>query len=215
MRGEHSHGFQPCHSKQGSPPHARGARVPAQSAVNGRGITPACAGSTRTWAARDDPARDHPRMRGEHEKERADLLERRGSPPHARGARISQERDTGPRWITPACAGSTPLWSAAITPARDHPRMRGEHGDVPASSCHCLGSPPHARGAPPEAWPGRRGSGITPACAGSTCHGAIVCQLGTDHPRMRGEHSYATTPHPIHGGSPPHARGAPPPSPGR
>ena len=33
-------------------------------------------------------------------------------------------------------------------------------------------------------------TGIIPACAGSTVDGGLRGDLGRDHPRMRGEHSY-------------------------
>ena len=177
-----------------------------------RGIIPACAGST-PYLHVDGPCRtgssphargalglaiagvsaamDHPRMRGEHD--------------------VLQPGRSRPLGIIPACAGSTaleivaeirdygssphargaprPRTSRATSP-RDHPRMRGEHPEVPR----------HPAGA---------GGGIIPACAGSTCSVVTVCFItegssphargaqaserqhtedARDHPRMRGEH---------------------------
>ena len=49
----------------GSPPHARGRRVPVGGGRGGVGITPACAGKTLHIATGDVIGLDHPRMRGE------------------------------------------------------------------------------------------------------------------------------------------------------
>ncbi len=70
-------------------------------------IIPACAGSTPDLLEVLHPAKDHPRVRGEHLRFRA-----------------ARELD---KWIIPACAGSTaaPLPAGACT--TDHPRVRGEH----------------------------------------------------------------------------------------
>ena len=113
----------------GSSPHARGAPMPAKVAK--------------------ELARDHPRMRGEHDMANAVAMANGG--------------------IIPACAGSTKQQGTPIMPfggssphARgaperiqvrglltgDHPRMRGEHGRRECNLVH------HG--------------GIIPACAGST-----------------------------------------------
>ena len=66
MRGEHTSVVRAAYPREGSPPHARGARPTDHPAGRPGGITPACAGSTSGWllVARHLP--DHPRMRGEH-----------------------------------------------------------------------------------------------------------------------------------------------------
>ena len=52
---------------------------------------------------------DHPRMRGEHALRMAARLAKRGSSPHARGARQCRSLKRGVLGIIPACAGSTHL----------------------------------------------------------------------------------------------------------
>jgi len=69
----------------GSPPLARGVR-PADRHLDLRlGITPACAGSTLQIGPRMDGKWDHPRLRGEYERDAYYERRRRGSPPLARG----------------------------------------------------------------------------------------------------------------------------------
>ena len=69
----------------GSPPHARGKGI--QGVLKGAdgGITPACAGKSRSPCSRPRRTWDHPRMRGEKHTKAAIHYGRRGSPPHARG----------------------------------------------------------------------------------------------------------------------------------
>jgi len=112
------------------------------------------------------------------------------------------------RGIIPACAGSTGRASRRLRPRRDHPRVRGEHDtvwyDVPTGQ----GSSPRARGAH---LPGRRcmwGSGIIPACAGSTPGWPPSRGRRGDHPRVRGEHLMYGVLATLAEGSSPRARGA-------
>jgi len=86
MRGEHvGRGLPPLHGR-GSPPHARGAQQTAEVVEGKKGITPACAGSTRLCLFPSSQTEDHPRMRGEHCTIQHTNNRARGSPPHARGA---------------------------------------------------------------------------------------------------------------------------------
>ena len=155
MRGEHLSIQAPRTFTKGSSPHARGALHEAPRDEAGGGIIPACAGSTRCTRRSASHHGDHPRMRGEHRCSRASRACRRGSSPHARGAR----------------PGTSRSWC----PARDHPRMRGEHRHTAAPRFLVLGSSPHARGAPDKQqdWPTRLG--IIPACAGSTLEYLRLC----------------------------------------
>ena len=147
MRGEQQVNDASVPVREGSPPHARGAELLMPGQPAGRGITPACAGSSSRFRIRYPAAQDHPRMRGEQPVRR----------PGAGAA----------GGITPACAGSSDsVLPPAVFPG-DHPRMRGEQAFFRALASGIAGSPPHARGAESAAsWvcPGR---GITPACAGS------------------------------------------------
>ena len=110
MRGEHALSRGQRASRQGSPPHARGAlKLPSKMRAS---------------------MKDHPRMRGEHviPIRRHDKLT--GSPPHARGALQSLQFFRDHIRITPACAGSTFTSSHHQNFPEDHPRMRGEHPTI-------------------------------------------------------------------------------------
>ena len=168
MRGEHQMWKRGGRFNAGSSPHARGALYHASNRHSTAGIIPACAGSTTSSRRRGRPTRDHPRMRGEHHSPVWWFLRRSGSSPHARGARVERVVLRVEVGIIPACAGSTSQSRPSRLPARDHPRMRGEHMCVLSMWFCATGSSPHARGA---RW--RRPShlhfaGIIPACAGST-----------------------------------------------
>jgi len=153
-------------------------------------------------------ARDHPRVRGEHEVNRDRQRTEKGSPPRARGARSTPSATASRSGITPACAGSTSADSRRRRGSGDHPRVRGEHGGVGRRHTRCRGSPPRARGAPAAMAPEEVDPGITPACAGSTGpqRGGGGCTW--DHPRVRGEHAAAFSGPRRTPGSPPRARGA-------
>jgi len=195
-------------ARRGSPPHARGALQGRRRAHTGRGITPACAGSTSRCCCQTGWSRDHPRMRGEHLSKCRDGVSAEGSPPHARGAHCVAARPGVQLGITPACAGSTKTSFWDDEKVGDHPRMRGEHQSPPLTWSQSMGSPPHARGALTQSAAARTDSGITPACAGSTVRPCRRPERGWDHPRMRGEHFVPRQGRDQAVGSPPHARGA-------
>ena len=189
MRGEHLRPNPTSATDPGSSPHARGARVADLQGELLGGIIPACAGSTRWkrhWAwlppriipacagstpfrtRFPPPARDHPRMRGEHLGNACDLINPWGSSPHARGARQPVGARDALNGIIPACAGSTDSPRSRACLGRDHPRMRGEHNHGRATPLRTRGSSPHARGAPHRDAQRVPRRGIIPACAGST-----------------------------------------------
>ena len=114
---------------------------------NGR-IIPAYAGSTWPKCSSCPTTPDHPRIRGEHDVICMGWATGAGSSPHTRGAH-RRHRHRHPRGrIIPAYAGSTTSSAWDGLPAPDHPRIRGEHGELGL----CV--------------PGVRG--IIPAYAGST-----------------------------------------------
>ena len=208
IRGEHRSTTREKSLPSGSSPHTRGARAHGPVFDPRRRIIPAYAGSTGWADTGRFPRRDHPRIRGEHSAEANGTLRAYGSSPHTRGAqRLSKTGRSGPR-IIPAYAGSTPasLWRSGG--GRDHPRIRGEHGDQWGQDRVRVGSSPHTRGAlPPSA---RRSSikGIIPAYAGSTPFTASPPRTVRDHPRIRGEHLATRRPRTSIPGSSPHTRGA-------
>ena len=168
MRGEHLAKKYEDEHKAGSSPHARGARQPIEKTTSTAGIIPACAGSTELRPITRYFFRDHPRMRGEHLMSLRSVWAMHGSSPHARGAPGSVTPCKFDNGIIPACAGST--LAVAYTSLRigDHPRMRGEHGNISRVVRSRAGSSPHARGALHDLHYGLVILGIIPACAGST-----------------------------------------------
>ena len=168
MCGEHSFNIHQFAGEQGSSPHVRGARSGGSSVSLLMGIIPACAGSTKGAFGIQGRHWDHPRMCGEHALNEMKIPREVGSSPHVRGARgscVVPERVGG---IIPACAGSTKGSMTVKSTLRDHPRMCGEH-DPPCWSLHVFqGSSPHVRGAPKGRSGSKDGTGIIPACAGST-----------------------------------------------
>ena len=111
--------------------------------------------------------------------------------------------------IIPAYAGSTKHPFYTSSSSWDHPRIRGEHGELSLQSGAIRGSSPHTRGAPRRAPPRRFSLRIIPAYAGSTFAACRNRARPGDHPRIRGEHNglvvFSLDPH----GSSPHTRGAP------
>ena len=209
MRGEHKATSRPSTVREGSSPHARGARLDFELKIHLVGIIPACAGSTACPAASFSAPGDHPRMRGEHMVLFLVTTTPSGSSPHTRGAPSIDPPFINSCRIIPACAGSTEHLLAFRAARRDHPRMRGEHVSIAFSRMRDKGSSPHARRAPARRTVTLFTSGIIPACAGSTLPLTVLQARAADHPRMRGEHRVEP---PVPGeiaGSSPHARGAP------
>ena len=188
MRGEHRSISNARPSYMGSSPHARGARRRRRGTRRG--------------------ARDHPRMRGEHAKGMPEGLHTAGSSPHARGARSLDSVDDASGGIIPACAGSTDTAALRVTLGKDHPRMRGEHVACMTRAKRCLGSSPHARGAPLALSVPCACHGIIPAYAGSAASAFAMLSACRDHPRIRGEHRHKQPYGYAVAGSSPHARGA-------
>ena len=168
MCGEHRTGRPYFAIVQGSSPHVRGALLHLRVDARDRGIIPACAGSTHHESDGADDERDHPRMCGEHFQTKRARIRLSGSSPHVRGAPHLMAELRGQSGIIPACAGSTALISINSPVSRDHPRMCGEHCFSGNGIGSAQGSSPHVRGAPGRWRSEPPGTGIIPACAGST-----------------------------------------------
>ena len=97
-----------CHdhaSEVGSPPRVRGKARNNFDLEFEIGITPACAGKSRTMVTFPSFSRDHPRVCGEKYLQNVARYSGSGSPPRVRGkapAGVAASVATG---ITPACAG--------------------------------------------------------------------------------------------------------------
>ena len=208
MCGEHRTGRPYFAIVQGSSPHVRGALLHLRVDARDRGIIPACAGSTHHESDGADDERDHPRMCGEHFQTKRARIRLSGSSPHVRGAPHLMAELRGQSGIIPACAGSTAPHGRTARPKRDHPRMCGEHAVAVRVFPYSWGSSPHVRGARLERDENPSGSGIIPACAGSTGFLRRTRARRRDHPRMCGEHQRFDDGEIYTAGSSPHVRGA-------
>ena len=208
VRGEHGRGRVLHVRAPGSSPRARGAPSHARAGARARGIIPACAGSTRRRPELGGWSWDHPRVRGEHAGSVRTIDMPPGSSPRARGAPTRRLRGASVAGIIPACAGSTPTRRGACGGGWDHPRVRGEHDATRSAWPASSGSSPRARGAPVLVEADLGGSGIIPACAGSTVCARVGGRSGRDHPRVRGEHLRSGETCTPNAGSSPRARGA-------
>ena len=152
----------------GSPPRARGAVVMPLRYLETVLITPARAGSSSSRRKSTLSARDHPRARGEQDKDNGLLPPDKGSPPRARGA--AQNTIFMPIFsgITPARAGSSFRSARHAVAFQDHPRARGEQREKKSHILPGFGSPPRARGAEGKEKPYPAWLRITPARAGSS-----------------------------------------------
>ena len=208
IRGEHSRATVSTCSRTGSSPHTRGARACFRQPSPAPGIIPAYAGSTPYTRSMTFPARDHPRIRGEHPYLSLSCFITSGSSPHTRGARALGARQGAPEGIIPAYAGSTCPGCAARRARGDHPRIRGEHKPPQQPALQYGGSSPHTRGAQHALLALVVVPGIIPAYAGSTAPPPRSPPCGRDHPRIRGEH-YSPSGGTVNQlGSFPHTRGA-------
>ena len=133
MRGEHIDVWLDDFMREGSSPHARGTRRQWRGHGQSAGIIPACAGNTNHGRGFLRCRRDHPRMRGEHQPRQRHRRGDWGSSPHARGTLDGGSRKIRQHGIIPACAGNTCAILSAPPSPKDHPRMRGEHGQTGAS----------------------------------------------------------------------------------
>ena len=130
----------------GSPPRVRG-KVTFRTAESRRkGITPACAGKSRSWPSRCRSARDHPRVCGEKLLNGEAKAMQRGSPPRVRGKDIQTIVLQNQGGITPACAGKRHNARSQVNRLRDHPRVCGEKLRLCEFLLSSLGSPPRVRG---------------------------------------------------------------------
>ena len=98
---------------KGSPPHVRGKVHVLASSILRSGITPACAGKSRTERLPVRQGEDHPRMCGEKQANTWKNTAGLGSPPHVRGKDPDCPSRSGCLGITPACAGKRPQWRSA------------------------------------------------------------------------------------------------------
>ena len=144
--GEHSVSLTFDVAPLGSSPRVRGTRRMCLARERNRGIIPACAGNTNPRQLKRFNARDHPRVCGEHGMPHTVILCGLGSSPRVRGTLPHGPGRADSRGIIPACAGNTQARCAHSAPARDHPRVCGEHVRAVGEHGFLEGSSPRVRG---------------------------------------------------------------------
>ena len=174
-----------------------------------KGIIPAYAGNTSTGVSGKRPDRDHPRVCGEHDYPHGAFVEFLGSSPRMRGTLELDYVHVGRRGIIPAYAGNTQLVKKSMMENGDHPRVCGEHDDMPLHCDELTGSSPRMRGTRIQACSRPSRHGIIPAYAGNTRCLRNMVPFIRDHPRVCGEHMGDYIGGDYAGGSSPRMRGTP------
>ena len=152
----------------GSPPLTRGKQSSSFIFDILPRITPAHAGKTGFMEEGIHKYRDHPRSRGENNKQIQEAWIEWGSPPLTRGKRCKRKNCDVTERITPAHAGKTNFRYPVTLRLGDHPRSRGENRKKGIEMGGVIGSPPLTRGKLNNAAYCVRGARITPAHAGKT-----------------------------------------------
>ena len=119
-----------------------------------RGSSPHTRGTQHALSVGSRPSWDHPRIRGEHRWARRTRPERLGIIPAYAGNTVNgEEAHRIGEGSSPHTRGTPPRFPTSTVFRRDHPRIRGEHGQIHTS--------------------GDGGVGIIPAYAGNTIRKAM------------------------------------------
>ena len=164
---------------RGKPVNFRRRRLP-------RRIIPAHAGQTGFWAPDAALSSDHPRACGANMLSVYTPCSGSGSSPRMRGKHRYPTIRARSLRIIPAHAGQTTAFSAAPTPATDHPRACGANRVTSSVRSASSGSSPRMRG---KRFSHRKGAfqcRIIPAHAGQTRSRCGLLLRFPDHPRACG-----------------------------
>ena len=193
----------------GSSPLTRGKRAVLPVRRGGGGIIPAHAGKTPVLGSRYPAKWDHPRSRGENDKECISGNGEQGSSPLTRGKLWAEDERSGGEGIIPAHAGKTLVPSSWPQHSGDHPRSRGENWKSARAARYASGSSPLTRGKRDLTNADKLFAGIIPAHAGKTAYPARPPARRGDHPRSRGENLQCACQSVRWSGSSPLTRGKP------
>ncbi len=189
VRGEHRFNRPLPSNYSGSSPRTRGTLDLGQTRIVGLRIIPAYAGNTACRVSSDARTTDHPRVRGEHWRAAWVSEIEAGSSPRTRGTPLGRAVPATDCRIIPAYAGNTSSRVQPVARIADHPRVRGEHDNTTIPVIVSSGSSPRTRGTQGMAQRNATLERIIPAYAGNTSTPRSRCRRGTDHPRVRGEHT--------------------------
>ena len=145
-RGENYSKIDAAWGAMGSSPLTRGKPRGRPGWLGPEGLIPAHAG--KTWRCGRTPAgaRAHPRSRGENLAAQLETVGDAGSSPLPRGKHRAAWIATLRLGLIPAHAGKTARRSSPSTPARAHPRSRGEKRNTRILGNKLGGSSPLTRG---------------------------------------------------------------------
>ncbi len=191
----------------GSSPRTRGTLFRIFCADGPTRFIPAYAGNTYFLNRMAYGNTVHPRVRGEHEKNKTTSVKYRGSSPRTRGTRADRPVGQVPRRFIPAYAGNTAARQTAACVRPVHPRVRGEHEIAIGAAGESCGSSPRTRGTQEIEWRDSCVFGFIPAYAGNTVVSSIILTRSAVHPRVRGEHDAYRRQLGLANGSSPRTRG--------
>ena len=187
IRGEHIIFFHSLSTTAGSSPHTRGTLQRFNAPATRQRFIPAYAGNTHL----NEICATH------------DF----GSSPHTRGTLIFFTFLVVILRFIPAYAGNTQAEYFGWLGKPVHPRIRGEHSEVPNVQSRVPGSSPHTRGTQDYDALKESLKRFIPAYAGNTDQAARSCAAPAVHPRIRGEHENTAGLFQGLFGSSPHTRG--------
>ena len=152
----------------GSSPLTRGKRESGPRSLAGGRLIPAHAGKTPTGWCRRQPARAHPRSRGENLIRSLSSVCSAGSSPLTRGKHAGRNDLDARQRLIPAHAGKTLCEMLTRASIGAHPRSRGENSKDGGFKWLASGSSPLTRGKQVRRLSHERATGLIPAHAGKT-----------------------------------------------
>ena len=175
---------------QGSSPHTRDKFQDALDMGQATGIIPAYAGQIQRFSCRNQPNKDHPRIRGTNGQTPNGKKLDMGSSPHTRDKSRAGSSLRKAGRIIPAYAGQMKDTTYDKFSVRDHPRIRGTNSKNGGQMKDPMGSSPHTRDKYREYFYISKIDRIIPAYAGQMLQIQISGFCLRDHPRIRGTNQF-------------------------
>ncbi len=191
----------------GTPPRGRGRPSRGRRWVHRPRNTPARAGTTNQWSAKNTGQREHPRAGGDDVPVPWFAAPEYGTPPRGRGRRLGVSRLLDVEGNTPARAGTTTRSPMPARSRSEHPRAGGDDDLVAPRGHEGDGTPPRGRGRRDVRRHERAAHGNTPARAGTTLIASTSAHVVEEHPRAGGDDSLFGSHRARVPGTPPRGRG--------